>query len=100
MEIKGVVKDITEKLTGTSNGKGWSKYAIILDTGNEHNPLIAVDVFNEKVTAKIGDTVNISINLSSREYNGKWYTNCSAWKLEQVANDSESKEENSDDMPF
>jgi hypothetical protein len=29
----------------------------------------------------IGSTVEIKFNLESREYNGKWYTNATAWYL-------------------
>ena len=29
-----------------------------------------------------GDKVKISFNLSSREYNGRWYTDVRAWRIE------------------
>ena len=31
---------------------------------------------------QVGDKVRISFNLSSREYNGRWYTDVRAWRIE------------------
>ena len=31
---------------------------------------------------QVGDKVKISFNLSSREYNGRWYTDVRAWRIE------------------
>ena len=30
---------------------------------------------------KVGDEVDVSFNVKSREYNGKYYTNLEAWKV-------------------
>lgn len=32
---------------------------------------------------KAGEEVNASIDIESREYNGKWYTDVKAWKIEK-----------------
>ena len=31
---------------------------------------------------QVGDQVKISFNLSSREYNGRWFTDVRAWRIE------------------
>ena len=31
---------------------------------------------------QVGDKVKVSFNLSSREYNGRWYTDVRAWRIE------------------
>ena len=31
---------------------------------------------------QVGDTVKVSFNLSSREFNGRWYTDVRAWRIE------------------
>jgi hypothetical protein len=33
-----------------------------------------------------GQDVTVQFNIESREYNGKYYTNATAWKIEAVAN--------------
>ena len=36
-----------------------------------------IDQFNMKQ----GETIAVSIDLESREYNGRWYTDVKAWKV-------------------
>ena len=31
---------------------------------------------------QVGDKVKVSFNLSSREFNGRWYTDVRAWRIE------------------
>ena len=31
---------------------------------------------------QIGDSVKVSFNVSSREYNGRWYTDLRAWRID------------------
>ena len=31
---------------------------------------------------QVGDKVKVSFNISSREYNGRWYTDVRAWRIE------------------
>ena len=33
---------------------------------------------------QVGDRVKVSFNLSSREYNGRWYTDIRAWRIEPL----------------
>jgi hypothetical protein len=40
------------------------------------------DKVKELEKYQVGDKVKISFNLSSREYNGRWYTDVRAWRIE------------------
>jgi hypothetical protein len=48
----------------------------------------------EKVTE--GDVLTVSINIESREFNSKWYTDVKAWRIEKGADEGSSP---SDSMP-
>ena len=60
----------------------------------------------------IGDEVEVSFNLSSREWNGRYFHNVDAWKIEKVGienSDTKNFEEppvfdapatEEDDLPF
>ena len=56
---------------------------------------------------KVGDEVEVSFNVSSREFNGKYYHNLDAWKVfkatastpNQDLNSSDD-EDSSDSLPF
>ena len=42
-----------------------------------------------------GSKVEVSFNLSSREYNGRYFHNIDAWRIESI----EKSEETSEDIP-
>jgi len=80
-EVKGKVKLIAPAETGVSKaGKQWKKQVIVIDTGAEYNPDIAIQAFgDEKINdlnkLSVGDEVMIKCNVSSREYNGRYFHN-------------------------
>ena len=80
----------------------------------QYNPEICFQLFGEDKIEMLnhhneGDQVEVSFNLSSREYNGKYFHNIDAWRIEgQGAGSSEmeaapvfnSPETKEDDLPF
>ena len=84
-EVKGTVKLIAPAETGVSQaGKQWKKQVIVIDTGAEYNPDIAIQAFgDEKINdlnkLSVGESVLIKCNVSSREYNGKYFHNIDGW---------------------
>lgn len=113
MEVKGTVNLICEAETGTSKaGKDWTKQVIVVDTGSEYNPEIAVQAFgDEKIKdlnkLAVGDQVLIKCNVSSREYNGKYFHNIDGWFFSKNTkneghdpNEVMPDEQQDDDLPF
>jgi hypothetical protein len=90
LKVKGVVHQITPTETGKSKaGKEWVKKSLVIDTSAQYNPYISLGAFGDDKCdlvekCKVGDEVEISFNLSSREYQGKWYTQADLWKIEKV----------------
>ena len=80
-EVKGKVKLIAPAETGVSQaGKAWKKQVIVVDTGAEYNPDIAIQAFgDDKIKdlnkLSVGDSVLIKCYVSSREYKGKYFHN-------------------------
>ena len=99
MIVKGKLVKMMDAESGTSKaGKEWVKRNFIINNGSDYNPEVCCQVFGkEKVDAlndfQVGQELEVSINLSSREYNGKYYHNIDAWKIEVI-------EENQDNSPF
>ena len=112
MEVKGTVKLIAPSETGISKaGKAWKKQVIVVDTGAEYNPDIAIQAFgDDKIKdlnkLAVGDSVLIKCNVSSREYNGKYFHNIDGWfftkntKEDTKALDVHFEGTTSDDLPF
>jgi hypothetical protein len=89
LSITGRIHDILQEEKGTSKaGKEWRKQAFVVDTGDQYNPYVCFSVFgDEKIGMlsqfKRNDQVEVSFNLSSRDFNGKWYHNVDAWRIQK-----------------
>jgi len=88
LKVSGKITSILDVEKGTSKaGKDWQKQNFVIDTGEKFNNIICFQVFGvdkcEALTKynKVGDVVNVSFNVSSREYNGKYYHNLDAWMV-------------------
>jgi hypothetical protein len=86
MEIQGILKQILPLESGESkSGKAWQKQTIVVETQETYPKLIAVEVSEKAISRlqdySIGHTITCSINIESREYNGKWFTSVKAWKI-------------------
>ena len=88
-------------------GKKWIKQTFLIDIGQDYNSTICFQLFgDEKVklleSFNIGDKIEVFFNISSREYNNRYYHNIDAWKINHVnnikANPNEENEEN--ELPF
>ena len=99
LEVRGVISSILDVESGTSKaGKEWKKQGFVIDTGNEYNPEVCFSVFGEDKIESLskhnaGDEVNVSFNLSSREFNGKYYHNIDAWQIEKVGSTENVEED-------
>tara|TARA_R100001594_G_scaffold20079_3_gene38920 strand:+ start:3551 stop:3871 length:321 start_codon:yes stop_codon:yes gene_type:complete len=106
MKITGKLSKILDLQTGVSKkGNEWKKQSFILDTEAEFNNEICFDVFGEKIeqiqNIKIGSQIEVKYNLSSKEFNGRYYHNIAAWDIViQNDNNYELDKEDNDSMPF
>jgi hypothetical protein len=84
MEIKGKIVTILPLASGTSAKGVWKKQEYILQTTEQYPKKICFVVWGEKIdeyALKAGDAVEVSIDIESREFNGRWYTDVKAWKV-------------------
>lgn len=86
MEITGKVTLVGQTSTGVSkSGNGWQKKEFVIETEGQFPKKVAFSLFNDKanIPVAVGQEVTVSFDLSSREYNGRWYTEALAWKVEE-----------------
>ncbi len=65
-------------------GNTWKKQEFVLETEGQYPKKVCISIWGDKHDAnllQVGNTVNVSFDIESREYNGKWYTDVKAWKL-------------------
>lgn len=88
LKISGTITKILEIESGVSKaGKEWKKQAFVINTGADYNPEICFSLFGEEKITSLsafseGQQVDVSFNLSSREFNGRYYHNVDAWRIE------------------
>lgn len=87
MKITGTIKQILPEQSGVSKaGKNWRRRDQILDiTENPQYPkMLCFALMNDRIDAANiaeGQRVTIDCDIESREYNGRWYTSVTAYKV-------------------
>lgn len=114
-QAKGKIFEIGLKESGVSKaGKEWSKIDFVIDTDEQYSKKVCFTLFNDNceliMDKSVGEMVDVTFNVESKNYNGRWFANVTAYgvaSLEQTNSDteentSEEPEENEegDDLPF
>ena len=84
MDISGKIIQLLPAQTGNGKNGQWKKQEFILETGDTYPKKVCIAVWGDKIdmaSFKIGDALDVSFDVESREYNGKWYTDVKAWKV-------------------
>ena len=110
MKVTGKITKVLDTQKGTTAaGKNWQKLSFILETTEDYNNLYCFEVFgDEKVEQflkynKVGQEVDVSFNVQTNEYKGKYYTSLQSWKIfkaEAGEATPEVAQEEADDLPF
>lgn len=85
LNISGIVLNILPLQTGTSKaGNQWKKQDFILETGGQYPRKVCVCLFGDNVDKfplQVGQSVTASVDIESREFNARWYTDVRAWNV-------------------
>ena len=83
MEIKGKIIDVLDVRSGISTkGDNWRSQDAVLQTEDMYPKKICFNMYGDKIIPlAIGDSITVEIEVTSREFNGKWYTTVKALKI-------------------
>lgn len=101
MDVKGKVVQILQPQTGMGKKGPWKKQEFVMETQSQYPKKICFSMWGDKIdqfSLSVGETVTVSVDLESREYNGRWYTEARAWKVEK--NSSGAMAPSVGDEPF
>ena len=90
MEIEGTLIQKLAVQSGKSARGDWAKQDFVIEYQEGNFPTKAcfnvwgADKVKELEQFQIGDKIKLSFNVSSREYNGKWYTDLKAWRISKA----------------
>jgi len=120
MQITAKLVQILPLQTGVGRNGEWKKQEVIIETSDRFPKKICISIWGDKIQPSqlvAGNTLVIDFEIESREFNGRWYTDVKAWKIETadaannapspaVTNDYSFPEppplpaEEPDDLPF
>lgn len=87
MEVKGKVIAVTAEESGVSrNGNEWKKKGFVIEQPGQYITKAYFTLLNQRIDIcpNVGDDVLVFFDVESREYNGKWYSDLRAYKVEQL----------------
>ena len=102
MEINGKIIELLHEKSGESANGPWRKQEYILETDGQYPKKVCFMAWGDKIdqfNIKKGENLVVSIDLESREYNGRWYTDVKAWKVSR-AGDGAGESYQSDPQGF
>ncbi len=86
MEFEGTVYKILPLTKGTSARGDWQRQDVVFEMNEgSFTRKICVTFFNrpdDVAKLREGAAYTVSVNIESREYNGRWYTDIRAWRLQ------------------
>lgn len=119
LEIEGKLVKVLEQKSGEGRNGTWKKQDFVIETEDQYPKQICLQLWGNKVDVikqfSVGDKLKAGINIESREFNERWYTDIKAWKIERVGSNAGSSsnpplpsendmppmpEENDNDLPF
>ena len=88
MEITGKIIVALPEQSGVSKaGNSWKKKEYVLETQETYPKKVHFDLFGDKADKyplTVGQTIRLSFDIESREYNGRWFTSIRGWQAEPV----------------
>ena len=88
MEIIGKVVRLGNLTEGTSARGPWRKQDLIIETEEQYPRTVCLTCWTNQIDEiqkfAPGQTVKAQIEISSREFNGKWYTDVRVWRFDPV----------------
>lgn len=88
MDFEAVVHLVLPLVTGQGARGEWKKQEVVFELPGEFSRKVCVGFWNDKAAdagaLRIGDRVAVSVNIESRERNGRWYTEVRGWKMSRI----------------
>lgn len=88
MELTAKLIQVLPLQSGVGKNGEWKKQDIVVETDGQYPKKVCISIWGDKAseaTLQVGNILNISFDVESREYNGRWYTDVKAWRVELAA---------------
>ena len=103
MEIVGKVVQLGTLTEGNSPRGPWKKQELIIETQEQYPKKICLmcwgDRVNEANSFFVGQMIKAQIRIESREFNGKWYTDVTAFRFDLEQPETQPAQQPINQMP-
>lgn len=94
MEITGKIIAVLPAQGGTSKtGNEWKKQEYVIETHDQYPKKVCFQIFGadkiEQANILAGEELKVFFDIESREYQGRWFTNINAWRVERATAEGE-----------
>lgn len=87
LEIIGKVVSHGQRQTGEGRNGNWVKQELIIETEEQYPKKVCLMCWGDKAdearALQLGEKIKAGINIESREFNGKWYTDVKVWRFDR-----------------
>jgi len=106
LQLQGTIKLVNDLQSFDS---GFSKREFVITTAEQYPQDVKLEFVKDKCSLldmfPAGTKAKVSFNVRGNEYNGKYYVNLQAWKIEKVGEASpqpqpQPQSTNEEDLPF
>lgn len=88
MEFEGKVLEILPPVSGQSARGTWERQTVIFEQPNkQYGKELAVTFMNKSqdvASLRVGESYMVSFDIESRNYQGRWYTDVRAWRVQPM----------------
>lgn len=86
MQLTAKLVQVLPLQSGEGRNGTWKKQEIIVETEGQFPKKICISIWGDKIPAQLetGTDFKIDFDIESREFNGRWYTDVKAWKVEPI----------------
>ena len=91
MELTGKIIAVLPAQGGVSQrtGNPWKSQDYVIETQETYPKKCCFNVFGDEkiqeMNIQLGETLTVSLDINANEYQGKWYNQVRAWKVERIA---------------
>ncbi|MDR1526424.1 MAG: DUF3127 domain-containing protein [Dysgonamonadaceae bacterium] len=85
MQLTAKLVEILPAESGMGKNGEWKKQSIIVETEGQYPKKVCITVWGDKINSaqwQPGLSLTVDFDIESREFNGRWYTDVKAWKIE------------------
>lgn len=102
--LEGKITEVFPSQSGTSKaGNEWKKKEFVVETIEQKPKKVLFTLFGDRVdnladVVVIDKMVSVSFDIESREYNGRYFTNCNAYNVDRISDTIDKSHEEMDKM--